>query len=316
MSAVAEIPVQKKILTKTYELIDSKPSSYIMDGSGIDMEHLDDTARICFPSMRLLRKTFRVKVKVDGKDGAPDTYTYRIARYIKDCPTIWKDEQDERGLKPNPLTDIIKFSYGRLTVAREGDLCLYDIMEMHEGNAGAVNRPDDAEDIFKVLDSAMDSQEEESLIDQRARCTVILMDLKKKDAQGFQYNEDALQFFCSIFKLPAYDSGFGSEAWIALAKFADEFPDRFLNSIANLRSLVENDVYQAIQLGVILIDSARAFYKEGSVFVMSFESGLNPEQKGRALADFMLNPKNKSHYENLRVRLAKAKNTGSAVISE
>lgn len=295
-------------MTITFELVDSKPSGYVMDGPGVNLEDADQTPQISFPSLRKIRNTSRVKVEIPAENGREATYTFKKIRYIAGCPFIDVETQEAQGFKPNPLADMIVFKYGNKTATREGDIALYDYLNACEYNIAAPNRPDDAEDVFKPLQPLLDAQGEETIIDQQNQCMNIIQGLKvKKDAGGFRYNEDALEFYCSLFKIPAFPSGYNSEAWVALANFANDQPDVFLNSIASARSVIEADVFAAITFGVITIDQQRAFVTDGGALVTEFETGLNADQKGQALVDFMSNPKNRNHYDNMRVLVKNAK---------
>lgn len=302
------MPKKVQPLQMTFELVDSKPSSYVMDAPGIDSpEEVDQTARISFPSLRKIRNTSRIKVNVPGQNGQPDTFTYKKIRYIAGCPFLDFDKQVAEGWKTNYLADIIMFKAGRLTESREGDLAKYDYLMQCEYNVNAEDRPEDAEDVFKQLNPVLDAEGEEIMIDLKAECSAIIRGLKAKSENGFRYNTDALEFYCSLFKFPSFASGYSSEAWVALANFADDEPERFLNSIAKARSIVESDVFNAMSLGVITMDQSRAFLTDGNIYVTEFETGLNAQQKGQALVDFMSNPKNRNHYDNMRVRVQQAK---------
>lgn len=301
----------------TYILVDNQPSAYVMDGPGVDdIDDIDFTPVISTPSIRAIRRTSRVKKVIKGKKGNPETFEYEMIRYIKDCPTIYVKEQDEQGYKPNHLTDIIIFRSGSKTATNEGDTALFKYLQICEYNTDVLDRPEGAEDIFKALSTTKDAEQEETIFDLQAKCLNVLSDLKKEETPGkFKYNTDALEFYCAVFKIPAFSSGFQSEAWVALAKFANQEPNKFLNSIANARAIIEADVYSAINLGVVTIDQQKVYYTDGNAVVMSFEDDdINEEEKHYALVDFMSNPKNDNHYKNLRVKLTNKKNANTGVI--
>lgn len=298
------------------ELLDSKPSSYIMDGPGIDdMDKIDSTPVISFPSLRKIRNTSRVK-QVIKDDQGNETFIYKKIRYINGCPFIEVERQDKENYKPNHLADLLIFRNGSARATKEGDIGKFLYLEACEYNIDAPNRPDDAEGVFKVISTEVDAQAEENQIDLENEAMEVLLGLKRKVSEKeVKYNEDSLEFLCSVFKVPAFESGFKSEAWIALARIARSEPKRFLNSIANKRSLIEVDVFSAVQVTVVTIDEQRAFFTASSKLIMEFDKDLNEEQKGQALVDFMTNPKNKNYYDQLRLDLRNKKNSMVAPIT-
>lgn len=287
------------------ELCDSKPSSYIMDGPNAeDFDNLDKTRVISFPSLRKIRNTSRIKHWTKDAEGKRDTFIYKTIRYINGCPFIEKEKQELEGWKPNYLADDLLFKAGHMRVTREGDIGKFLYLAACEYNTSVADRPDDAEDVFKEINTEIDSQEEESEIDLRNEAQAIVSSLKTKaNGKEFRYNEDAIEFLCSLFKIPSSESGFKSEAWVALARLADQEPKKFIQSVGNVRSLTEADVFSAVQLGVVQIDQQKAFFVDGNKIIMQFESGLDEEEKGQALVDFMTNPKSKKFYEQLRMQL-------------
>lgn len=306
---------EKPKLQMTFELTDSQPSSYVMDGPGIDdFDNLDMTPVISFPSLRMIRRTSRVKYVIPAKDGRPATFGYKKIRYIKGCPTIDFDEQVKMGVQPNYLDDLIKFSNGHLTSVREGDISLYDYLMKCEYNVDAPNRPDDAIDIFKQLDVIKDAKDEDDIADLKYRAGAILQELKIKNANGFSYKKELLEFYCSLFKMPKFESGFESEAWVALAQFADAQPAKFLNSLADSRSLTEAEVFMAVSTGVIIIDNVRAYFADGEGFIMAVDKDNTPAQNGNELVDFMCNPRNRNHYDTMRVKQKTLSNANSGII--
>lgn len=320
MSAVelaeAEVVEKPKARHVTFQLVDMKPSSFIMDGPGVDdFDGLDTNPVISSPSYRFIRRTSRYKIDVPAENGRPKTFRYGTLRYINGCSILDKDEQDRLGIKTNYLADIIIFRNGHLSATDEGDTSLFEYLHRCEYNVDAPERPDNAEDIFKALDAVGEAVEVESIFDLQAKCLAALSALKKENGKnGYFYNEDALEFYCALFKIPAFEGGYGSEAWVALAQKAQEDPQRFLNSLSNARTLFEADVVSAISFSVITIDQAKAFFTDGNQLIVSLDSDLNEEQKVSELIDFMANPKNKNQYENLRVRLRKAKDQATSVI--
>lgn len=293
------------------ELCDSKPSGYVMDGPGNeDTDLLDTTAVISFPSFRWIRNVSRIKVK-EGK-----TFIYKKIRYIAGCPFIEVERQEKEGYKPNPMTDKLFFRGGTMRVVNEGDIAKFQYLKLCEYNTSAPNRPDDAQDVFKVINTAIDAGIEESDFDLEAKAMAILGNLKKKvNAKEFLYNDDQMEFLCSLFKVAKPESGYKSEAWVALATIAKGDPGRFINSIANVQSLVEHDVFSAVQLKVVEIDQHRAFFAANGKLIMKFDQDTEEKQKGVLLVEFMSNPKNELFYKQLRMQVKEMKDNAVAPIT-
>lgn len=297
------------------ELCDSKPSSYVMDGPGVEDESLDMTPRISFPSIRMIKNKSRMKVVVKGKNGEPDTFSYKTIRYINGCPYIDMEKQIKEGWKPNATSDTIVFRNGHLRVINQGDIGKFLFIKLCEYNTSAPNRPDDAEDVFKVIDTTVDAGNEEMILDLQLQAMDTLNSFKQKNSKGaYDYNEDAIQFLCTLFKIPSFNSGYKSEAWVALARVAADEPVKFLNSIASARALYEADVLAAINFGAIVNDTEKCYFPDGNKVVMKFDRDASEDQRVQALVDFMSNPKNKMVYDNLRVQLKNSKARKTEVI--
>jgi len=311
-TAIATLPEAQHV---TFELCDMKPSGFIMDGPSVDdFEGLDMTPVISSPSYRSIRRVSRYKKLVPAENGKPATFRWGKLRYIAGSDILDMDEQNRLGITPNYLADIILFRNGHLSATNEGDTALFEYLHRCEYFTGAKDRPADAEDIFKALDPIGESMEEESVFDLQSQCLAILSALKSDNGKkGFHYNENALEFYCTLFKIPKFDGGYQSEAWVALARFAQDEPKRFLNSIANARVIFEEDVLQAMNFAVITVTTSKAFFTDGNQVILSYDRDLNDSERLSAIVDFMTNPKNNNQYENLRVRLRKAKDAKTSI---
>ncbi len=306
----AEAPKEAQVLV--LKLIDSKPSSFVMDGPGFEMDgsanNLDINAAISNPSYRWIRRVSRIKSFETAADGQK-IMVYRKIRYINGCTFIDKERQDREGFKPNPIADLIVMRSGSLSVTREGDIGKFLYIQACEFNRDAPLRPDDAEAIFREIDTLVDAQAEESQFDLENEAIAVLSSLKKRTAtKEFKYNEDQIEFLCQLFRIAPPTTGFTSEAWVALANVARNDPKNFLNSIANVKTLIETDVFSAVQLKAVIVDRDRAYFDDTKKVIMKFDQEASDEDKALQLVDFMSNPKNKNLYDQLRMQLKAKKN--------
>lgn len=290
------------------EIVNQQPSNYFLDGAA--SEDSDLPSVISAPNARKIKNTTKIKYMDNGVE------KLKKLRYIKGCDEIEVDKQNAAGYVPNPSQDAIWILNGKLTVVESGtDVGLYRYLRAHENNVSNPDRPDNAVGIFHELDTNVDAMKIESLFDEEAKILKYLSTLKKEVKDGvMEYNHDVLEFLCSLFKLPAYDKNAPSESWVNVAMFAKANPKKFFNGLANKKSLVEAEVRQSLEMGVVSIDDTRAFFDEGNKTIIGFKSTQSNDEKVVMLIDHMANPKNRIDYDHLRGALHQKKiNAGSVV---
>lgn len=296
------------------ELVNQQPSSYVIDGGA--GEDSDLPTHISAPNARKIKNRCKIAY-IDQSDGDDKGKTkYKNLRYIKGSDVIEEEEQIKQNIKPNPSQDTIWVLNGKLTVIESGsDIGLYKFLKNHENNIDNPNRPEGAVNIFEEIDTNVEAIAMESVFDEEMKILNYLSTLKTKvGKEQYEYNDDALTFLCSLFKLPPHDQKYPAESWVSLVLYAKEFPKKFLNSMSNQKSLIEADVNQALSRGVVHIDEVKAFFEASKKIVMNFPPNLTSDEQKERLVDYMSNPKNRLYYDELRSQLHAVKINAAAVI--
>lgn len=297
------------------ELVNQQESNYFLDARAGDIEGMDGVLpkAISFPSARKIKS--RSKIKHFDKDKKVETL--REIRYIKGCDTPYVDEQKLLGVVPNPQEDVIWIFNARLMVFEKGiDVGKYRYLKLYEGNTSNKLRPEGAEDIFKEIDTSVEAKDTENTYDAELQVLQYLSKLKRKvSATETKYDENTLEFLCSLFKLPPFDTGFNSEAWVALASHAKEDPEEFLKRIAAERAVFESDVNKAVQLGAVIFDDTRAVLADTKTLIMQTPENRTDAEKIELLVDFMSNPKNAKLYNEMRTQLTLKREEATNVVS-
>jgi hypothetical protein len=290
------------------ELVNQQESNYFLDnGQGTDDNPIGGQMprAISYPSARMIKarsviKQWNEKEKV---------YEHVPIRYIKGCNEILVSKQEAMGFKPVPQEDVIWILNGKAIVIEQGaDIGKYRYLKAYEGNVDNEDRPDGAADVFREISTEVEAVNTEVNFDAEFEVLRYLNALKVKvTGRETTYNEDTLQFLCSLFKLPSFDS-YTSEAWVALAEKAKENPLVFLTRIQGERAVIEADVNQAIQLGAIIMDQVKAVYGQGNKLITQFPEHLTDQEKVEKLIDLLSNPKSKALYDEVRTQLQIKKN--------
>jgi hypothetical protein len=295
------------------ELVNRQNSNYYMDQVGSDdmmdarPEPINCPSAVKIKS-RSVRKVYDDKEKV---------WRHEPIRYIAGCDEIVVSKQDAMGIKPNPPLDVIWILHGKLTVTESGaDIGKYRYLKAYEGNVDNENRPDGAEDKFREISTSVEAQQDESVLDSEYEVLQYLNSLKTKTTSGeTEYNEDQLEMLSSLFRTGVFDSGYGSEAWVALAGKAKDNPSLFLQTIKAKTALVETDVLQAIQLGAIVFDQNRAVFEQGAKFIQQFPASIKDDARAKKLVEFFCNPRNSVLYDELKTHLQVKKQARTSVVS-
>lgn len=296
------------------ELCNSAKSQFMMDGpGGIDMP--DDTTAIQFPSKRNILTTSKIKVW----DDVNKTWGIKTIRYIAGCPFIDPAEQERNGYFPNYMQDIIQFVHGHLTVVKTGaDIGKFLFLKASSGNASlpADQRPDNAIDVYKEINTEIETGKTELIIDAELRARNYVAQLKTTDKLGVSvYNENDIAFLCSLFKLPAYESGFRSEAYVALQQLAQSDPLMFLRKIGDVKGRYQSDVAAGIAKGLLTFDGVRAFFTDGMKWITTFDGAESHDDQVAQLTEHMSNPNNEKDYKHLRSLLDESVNKSAGIVT-
>lgn len=285
---------------------DRRASSWILDGS----EEGGNPQRLDYAKTKIIKTTSAIKVP--SKEGG---YTLRKIRYIKGCDTIFVDEQEKRGVKPNPAVDKadLEITHGTKTIVRNGaTIAMFDYFRNYEGNIDNPNRPDGAVDDFRELKTVQTAEEKIDAFDAENEAREYLKQLKVNDAKkGVTYKEKEIDFLCSLFKVP-YLSSF-PEKFEALINIAKETPARFNESIANAKSAVIAEVNLAERLGVVLFDNSKAMLANNNIVLTSLSS-TKEDERIEELAMHFLTTEGEMSYKQFGIELRAAKERAAAQV--
>lgn len=288
--------------TMVLELTDRRATGWVLDGSeesGMPLQ-LDTSSSTCIKARSVVKS---VK-EVDGKD----TIVFRPIRYIKGCTTIFVDEQEKMGVKPNPQVDLqdLYFINGTKTVTNKpGEKSLFDYLKNYEGNEDNKNRPDSARVCFRELKSKEIAESSITDFDADLEARNYLKKLKTGERNGsVQYKKKEIDFLCTLFNLPYlanYPEKFNSLIAIAVAN-----PVKFNESVANAKSGMLADINLSIKLGVVKLDSTKAVLTQNNSVLASFSSSKTQDQL-EELASFFLSESGEMSYRQFEIELKAAK---------
>jgi hypothetical protein len=296
------------------ELVNQQPSSFVLDGIGVGPDDQELQTNISAPNARKLKnKSSYVKVVTEnGKEVRKLVRT----RYIKGCDVIEIEEQKRQGFEPSPINDVIWILNGkRVVLESEGEIGLYKFLQMHEGNVSNAHRPENAQDIFKEVNTAVQAKEEELLIDMEMQGMTYLNTLKRKKSGTdiWSYNNEAIEFLCSYFKIPMEKDN-PSEAWVALVYELKSNPKRFLESAISFVKVIETEVAQALAKGLIIEKSGMLVFANGEKPLLESSEKWSSDDKQNALVEYFTDEENKEEYRQLRSDLFQNKSSSTGVL--
>jgi hypothetical protein len=288
---------KQKILA--LELSDRRKSGWIMEGTqGTYNEECLDAPNIYFLPLE------SVTIMKEDVPGFP-AGSYRPIRHIEGCNTIYKDEQEKLNIKPNHDRDVIIFSKGVCLVPDQGrDKSRYAYLQACEYNANNKDRPETAVPVFRVIEKEVEAVKSLVNMDNKLEAYRLLSTLREKMDSGYSYNNERIDFMCSLFGVSGVESY--AEKLEQLQWRAEADPTKFVDSVLNKRSEVKVTILEAEKFNVIaltgdfatLVDGGRQFYK--------FSSNKKPA-KMEELVDYFLLPKGQDDCNQMNIRLEKAK---------
>lgn len=282
------------------ELTDRRESSWVLEGT----ENTGQPVRLSAPADKTIKATSAVRVP--NKTGGG--YTLRKIRYIQGCDTIFFDEQEKRGFKPNPAVDKsdLTIKNGKRFIIRNGgDIALFDYFRNYEGNASNDNRPASAVAVYEEIKASVSAEKNISTFDDEMEAKDYLRELKISDkVKGVTYKEREIDFLINLFGLPFMDSY--AEKFEALIGIATKAPTLFNESIANTKAGMISEVNQGRQLGVISFDASKAMLNNGNKILLLFKETKVDDQINE-LAVHFLSSKGEQDYKQFYIELDAAK---------
>lgn len=285
------------------ELLEKRNSGFVKNGTDGTAFHEE----LNCPNLRWIPNSGFKSVK--EKHGESEVIAFKEIRWIKNCSSIDKDEQDRRNVKPNRIEDKIPFEKGFATVVREGStISLYDYLNDVFYNKDSENRPETADAIYRVMQ--LDKQAEEidesdiKMADAIKLVASLRTQVGTKD-KSYKYNEERLEAMCTICNVYADSPATKFHALMSLAKARSEW---FLDLIVRFEQTILTEVTHAAELEVIRFDGNTALYKDEDKVIKNLGTGnLAKDTKIEKLSDFLKTKEGNSHLTELRAKIEVAK---------
>lgn len=302
VKTITPIADSKEVETVVFVALDQQTSQYFREE---DPENDGKSVRLAYNTRKIPNRSFVKFVDKDGMEVLKET------RYIKNCPFIFIDEQDKNGYKPNPAADHIWLDKGQLIVQNNGS-GVYLLKFLREGcsaNLDCKNRSDNYKALFRELNTEVLAKNDEEILDTRLEATELVTRLRYKVGKQVIYDENGLEFFSELHKMPPFTNGFNSsEAFMSIYRLAEAEPDRFLSKYREAKSEVERLINQAQAMGVLSADPERATLADDaqSVVITWPVKKLNEDQRAELLMNHYLAPSNRIQLVKLQQMMAKA----------
>lgn len=295
-----------KAPVKYYEIVDKKPSGFILDGTGGTTYQQELNA----PSVQWIS----AQGKTCEKDGEGIAH-YREIRFINGCDSIIPEEQDKRGFVTKRLMDKIPMENGFMTVVREGNtIGLYDYLEKSFWNWDNPDRPSTADARYREV--KMDKKAEMLLDDDEieTRAKAIVYSLRKNTGHPktpYQYDEDRIDTICRLVNV--WDQSPETKL-VKLLQVAIQTPKDFIQIVEKSEQTIITEVSHALEMNVINFDANTAQFSEGNKIIRSLGAGnIRPDLKIEKLAAWLGTEEGNPLLTELRAKLelAKEKEFGS-----
>jgi hypothetical protein len=224
-------------------------------------------------------------------------------RWIKNCPTLEKDEQERRNIKPNRMEDKIPFEKGFATIVRDGStISLYDYLKEAFWNIDAENRPETADAIYKVMqiDKAAEEIDESDIVMADAiRLVASLRTQTSIKDKTYNYNEDRLNSICQLCAVHADSVPTKFHALMFLAKSRSAW---FVELVTKFEQTILTEATHAIELGIIRFDGNTAL--DGEKVIKNLGTGnLSRDSKIERLSDFLKTKEGNAYLTELRAKI-------------
>lgn len=285
------------------ELVEKRNSGFVKNGTDGTMFHEE----LNCPNIRWIPNSGYKAVK--EKHGDAEVVAFKEIRWIKNCPTIDKDEQDKRNIKPNRIEDKIPFEKGFATIAREGStISLYDYLNDVFYNKDSADRPETADAIYRVMQLDKQAEEIDESDIKMADAIKLVASLRTQTStkdKSYKYNEERLDAMCAICNVYADSTATKFHALMSLAKARSEW---FLDLVVKFEQVILTEVVHAVELEVIRFEGNTALYKDGDTVIKNLGTGnLAKDTKIEKLSDFLKTKEGNTQLTELRARVEAAK---------
>lgn len=289
---------KKKAEVIIVELVDRRPSGFILDGTkGTRNEHELDA-----PTARFIPNSgFRMQIDSEGKS----TGVYEEIRYIKNRAEISIEEQQKKNIRPNraALEDKIIIKGGRFAVTNEGSFKgLYTYLIDAFYSEQSIGRNADLDPLYRIIEEG--KQEEifnEQAIMEADAIRFIGNLYQKTGEREYRYNEEKINSLCTLFVVFAETMPGKINGLMAIAK---RNPEGFLKKAEKMQQTINTEVAHALELNVIKFDGNTARYVAKDKVLAALGAGnMLHAKKIEKLADLLATPDYKAAYEELKIEI-------------
>lgn len=229
----------------------------------------------------------------------------RKIRHIKDCDTIYPEEQEKRGFKPNRMADKIPMDNGFANIRAEGStLNTFQYLTAATYFLDNELRPKTASALYKSIkinERAVELLDEDEYAT-AAKHKIYQLRVTLGGEKGkYKYLEDKIDSYCSLFNITNETP---ETKLVSLLQIAVQKPKEFLNIVSKAEQTVMTEVSHALQLGVIMFDGNVAQYSEGTKMITSLGTAKNMsnDKKIEALSNYLQTAEGNNDLTELRIR--------------
>jgi hypothetical protein len=301
---------KEKPPVKYYEIVDKKPSGFIMDGTGGTQYQQELTT----PSIQWIAAQGKTCVKVKDEKSGVETKHFVEIRYINGCDSIFPEEQEKRGFVPKRLMDKIPIENGFVTVERDGStIGLYDYMEKAFWNQDNPDRPDTAASRYrevKMNEKARELLDDDEMVTE-AKSIVYSLRKNTGGKTPYKYDEDRIDSICRL--VGVWDQSPETKL-IKLLQEATQNPKQFLEIVVKAEQTIITEISHALEMKVISFDGNTAQYSEGNKIIVALGGErMKEDVKIDKLAAWLGTQEGNPSLTELRAKLelAKEKEFGS-----
>jgi hypothetical protein len=228
----------------------------------------------------------------------------RRIRHIKDCDTIYPEEQDKRGFVPNRNSDKIIMENGFITIKDEGSTAnTFKYLLAATYFADNPLRPATATKRYreiKINERAVAFVDDDELLT-AAKAKVYALRLSTGEKGKYKYNQDKINSYCNLLDIVELSP---ETQIFSLIENAKRDPKTFLNTVVKAEQTVVTEISHALQLDVIMFDGNNAQYtKESKVITSLGTLKMSNNKKIEALADYLQTPEGNNDLTELRTKL-------------
>lgn len=292
----------EKVETYLFELVDKRPSNFFLDGTEKNPVFLDA------PDMAWVYNTGFCAKEVEeiGDDGKP-TGKKKIVnakiRYIENDTSIFVEDQEARKVAFNPKGSKIHFekSYLYLTKTPSTENLIEYLTKVYY-NENAPHRPETATARFRVVN--LKEKAEQSNIDEELviEAKSLLYKLRTKSKDGYKYNDEKIEKWCSLFNVYAGDDI--SIKFKTLSQIAGSDPENFIKLISVFDSGINTEVHHALEAKIISISDGVVSFENGAKIIKILSKDkMNIKDAIEEVSDFLQTSEGTPFLTELRAKV-------------